>query len=79
MRGKDEAPAEGSPQVDLHIDYTVRGRRLGFVEIAKVAPVSTSSEGAKDTLFARSERTLGWFKLGTDAQSLLTDADGLIR
>ncbi len=77
--GKDEAPAEGSPQVDLRIEYSVRGRRLGFVEVAKVAAVATSSEGAKDTLFARSEHTLGWFKLAADTQSLLTDADGLLR
>jgi hypothetical protein len=77
--GKDEAPAEGSPQIDLRLEYSVRGRRLGFVEVAKVAAVSTSSEGGKDALFARSERSLGWFKLGADAQSLLTDADGLLR
>jgi hypothetical protein len=77
--GKDEGPAEGSPQVDLRIEYSVRGRRLGFVELAKVAPVATASEGSKDTLFARSERTLGWFKLAADAQNLLTDADGLLR
>lgn len=77
--GKDEAPAEGAPQVDLRIDYSKRGRQLGFVEVAKVPAVTTGSEGAKDTLFARSERTLGWFKLASDAQSLLGDADGLLR
>jgi hypothetical protein len=76
--GKDEAPPEGLPQPDLRIEYSLRGRSLGFVEVAKVAPVATSSEGAKDTLFARSERTLGWFKLGSDAQSLLGDADGFL-
>jgi hypothetical protein len=79
MLGKDETPAEGTPQLDLRIDYSVRGRRLGFLELAKVPAVATGSEGAKDTLFARSERTLGWFKLGADAQSVLTDADGLLR
>jgi hypothetical protein len=77
--GKDEPPAEGTPQIDLRIDYSVRGRKLGFVEIAKVPAVATGTEGAKDTLFARSERSLGWLKLGGDAQSVLTDADGVLR
>ena len=57
----------------------LRGRSLGFVELAKVAPVATANEGSKDTLFAHSERSLGWFKLAADAQSLLVDADGLLR
>jgi hypothetical protein len=77
--GKDEAPAEGTPELDLRLEYSVRGRRLGFVELARVAPVATASEGSKDTLFARSEHSLGWFKLAADAQSLLVDADGLLR
>jgi hypothetical protein len=77
--GKDEAPAEGTPEPQLRIDYTLRGRPLGFLEVAKVAAVSTGAEGAKDTLLARSEQTLGWFKLGADAQSLLADADGFLK
>jgi hypothetical protein len=77
--GKDETPAEGPPQVDLRIDYSARGRRLGYVEVAKVAPVAVSTDGAKDTLFARSERTMGWIKLGSDAQTMLNDADGVLR
>jgi hypothetical protein len=52
---------------------------LGFLEIAKVAAVATSAEVAKDTLFARSERTLGWIKLGADAQNLLADAQTIVR
>jgi len=77
--GKDETPTEGTPQIDLRIEYSVRGRRLGFVEVARVPAVATVTEGAKDTLFARSERTLGWFRLGADSQSVLTDADGVLR
>jgi hypothetical protein len=71
--GKDESPAEGTPQTALRIDYSSRGRALGYLEIGKVAAVSSTAEGAKDTLFAKSERTLGWVKLGVDAQSLLAD------
>lgn len=77
--GKDEVPAEGAPQIDLRIDYSVRGRKLGFVEVAKVPAVATEKESAKDTLFARSERSLGWLKLGGDAQSVLGDAEGVLR
>ena len=71
--GKDEVPTEGSPQAALRIDYSSRGRPLGYLEIGKVAPVASSAEGAKDSWFARSERTLGWVKLGADAQNLLAD------
>jgi hypothetical protein len=77
--GKDEMPAEGSPKPELRIDYSQRGRPLGFVELAKVAAVSSSTEGSKDALYARSEQSLGWFKLGADAQSLLGDAEGLLK
>ena len=77
--GKDEVPSEGSPQIELRVDYTLRGHRLGFIEIGKIAAVATATEGAKDTLFARSERTLGWFKLAADAQTLLADGQGLLR
>jgi hypothetical protein len=77
--GKDETPPEGAPQPALRIDYSLRNRPLGFLEVAKVAAVSSSAEGAKDTLFAHSEQTLGWYKLGTDSQNLLTDLDGLLR
>jgi hypothetical protein len=77
--GKDEVPASGAPKIELRVEYTLRGRQMGFVEIGKVAALASAVEGAKDTLFARSERTLGWFRLATDAQNLLTDAQGLLR
>lgn len=77
--GKDEAPAEGTPQPELRVDYSARGRHLGFVEIAKVSDVSSSVEkDAKDTFYARSERTLGWFKLSADARTLLSDVQGIL-
>ncbi len=71
--GQGEIPAEGNPQTALRIDYSSRGRPLGYLEMGKVAPVASSGEGAKDTLFARSERTLGWVRLGADAQNVLAD------
>jgi hypothetical protein len=75
--GKDEVPAEGAPQVELRIDYSARGRRLGFLELAKGAAVASNSESAKASLFARSEHTLGWLKLSVD--TLLSDAQPLLR
>lgn len=75
--GKDEAPAEGTPQVELRIDYSSRGRRLGFLEIAKGTSVASNAEASKTPLYARSEHTLGWFKLSVD--SLLVDAQPVLR
>ena len=77
--GKDEIPMEGAPQIELRVEYTLRGHRLGFLEIGKVAAVASAAEGAKDTVFARSERTLGWFKLASDAQTILKDGQELLR
>jgi hypothetical protein len=79
--GKDEVPAEGSPQLELHVDYSARGRRLGFTEIAKATTMSSSGESekdVKDTLYARSERSLGWFKLSSDAATMLSDAEKIL-
>ncbi|MBN2574173.1 MAG: DUF4340 domain-containing protein [Deltaproteobacteria bacterium] len=77
--GRGEVPVEGAPQVALRIDYSLRGRRLGFVEIAQGAAIRSSAESDKPPLYARSERTLGWVKLGSDAQNLLADAPSLLR
>jgi len=75
--GKDETPSEGAPQIELRVDYSVRGRQLGFIELGKAADLATASGDAKSPLFARSERTLGWFKLTAD--SLLADGLSLLR
>jgi hypothetical protein len=75
--GKEETPAEGAPRIELRVEYSLRGRRLGFIEIGTAAGVATTSEGTKPPLFARSERTLGWFKLTAD--NLLTDGQALLR
>jgi hypothetical protein len=74
--GKGEIPSEGAPHVELRIDYNLRGRHLGYLEIAKIA---ASAEGSKDILFARSERSLGWLKLSADARTILDDVRSLWR
>jgi hypothetical protein len=75
--GQNETPAEGAPQIELRVEYSLRGRRLGFIEMGQAASMATPSEGAKPPLYARSERTLGWFKLTAD--TLLTDGKALLR
>jgi hypothetical protein len=75
--GKDETPSEGAPQIELRVEYSVRGRKLGFIEMGKAADVATPKGDAKPPLFARSEHTLGWFKLTAD--TLLADGLALLR
>jgi len=41
--------------------------------------MSPSTEAPKDTVFARSEQTPGWFKLGGDAHTMLSDVDNVLR
>jgi hypothetical protein len=77
--GAGEVPAEGAPQVALRIDYSARGRRLGFIELGKVAAIASTTNGAQDVLYARSEHTLGWVKLGNDTKTLLGDAQSLFK
>jgi hypothetical protein len=77
--GKGEVPTSGAPQAVMQIEYFSRGRRLGFVELARGAtpPASTAKPPAAET-FARSEHVLGWVKLGNDAQTLLTEGETLV-
>jgi len=77
--GKGEVPAEGTPEVALRLDYSMRGRRLGWLEIGKVPAVTSSADGGKDVLYARHERSLGWVKLGTHAQNVLADAQAFFK
>lgn len=71
--GQGETPAEGVPQIEVRVDYSARGRGLGFVEIARLPTRESVSDKPKDTLFARSEHTLGWYKLSVDSQTILSD------
>jgi hypothetical protein len=70
-------PAEGQPQVEMRVDYSLRGHLLGFIEIGKVEANASAAVGSKAILFARSERSLGWFKLPAD--TLLSDGEKLLR
>ena len=77
--GKGEVPASGAPQPVLQIQYFSRGRRIGFVELARgAAPATSTTKPPPPEAFARSEFTLGWMKLGNDAQALLTEGEALV-
>lgn len=78
--GKDEVPASGAPTIAVRLDYFSRGRRLGFVEIARAATpaVSTGAAPAKTDIYVRSEYTLGWFRLLPDTNTLLTEGENLL-
>jgi len=77
--GKDETPAEGEPQPKFRLDYSARGRNLGWVVVAEasVAPtenVSSAAPAPKKTFYAKSEFTLGWAKLSGDSDSLVAES-----
>jgi hypothetical protein len=79
--GQGEVPAAGAPNVVIRLEYFSRGRRIGWTELARSpAPaVSTTTAAAAPTQgWARSEFTLGWFKLAGDAQALINEAETLV-
>jgi hypothetical protein len=76
--GKDEIPSEGTPQTEIRVNYLARGRLLGWLEIGKVASVTSAKAEPQEALFARSEHTLGWIKIGHERQNILTDAEQIL-
>jgi hypothetical protein len=73
--GKDEVPTSGPPEVALRIDYSSRGRPLGWVEIARAAKPAQSGVAPSNELFARTEHSAGWLRMPPDAAALLTEAE----
>lgn len=76
--GKDEKPDGVEPVVALRLDYQSRGRKLGWLEIARGGAAPTSGGAGSSDLFARSEYTAGWMKLRPEAATLLTDGENLL-
>ena len=81
--GRGENPGDAAPKTALRVEYFMRGRSLGWVELArKPAPVLNESTTAPppataDAAFGRSEFTLGWMKLPQDANALVTEGETL--
>lgn len=79
IMGKDEKPTSGAPVVGVKVEYFSRGRGIGWVEVAKSAPPAVSADNAPPSIaFARSEFSLGWFKLSGDALTLISEGEALV-
>jgi hypothetical protein len=82
--GKGEAPKEGTPKVSVRVEYFARGRSLGWVELARTTPAPANESSASpapsgpDAAYARSEFTLGWAKIPSDAFGLITEGESLV-
>jgi hypothetical protein len=77
--GKDEPFKDGAPVSRMRLDYSSRGRTLGWLELAEIPTPSESVSGGtpanKPTLYARSELSMGWNKLSGNVEGII--ADGL--
>jgi hypothetical protein len=76
--GKGELPAEGEPQTRLRLEYSSHGHSLGWLTIAEGAvppgqSVTSATPAPKKVYYARSEFTLGWVKLSSDSEALVTE------
>jgi hypothetical protein len=74
--GKGELPKAGTLKPALRVEYFEKGKSVGWIEVAKLdggSNASGSSDG-QDTLYARSEHTVGWTHLHAP-ESMLTDAE----
>jgi hypothetical protein len=78
--GKGEEP-KGTLKILLRVDYTEKGRPVGWIEIARLdgaaASGTTPSGDVADNIYARSEHSVGWSKLHSGDQ-LATDAEKLL-
>jgi hypothetical protein len=77
--GKGEEPKGGKLKTSFRVEYTERGKSVGWIEVAQLeggAGATTSGE-VQDTLYARSEHTVGWTHLHGSEQ-LVSDAEKLV-
>ena len=79
--GKGEKPAGGEPKPSVHVEYFDGGKKVGWMDIAKVdalAPATTESmsnpAAAKGEIYLRTEHTSGWIRVAPD-QTLIADAE----
>jgi hypothetical protein len=83
LLGRGEDPPGGKPQVALRVDYLDGKTTVGWLELAKVEGAAggmseePSEKSSGGDIYARTEHTVGWTKLGSGGQ-LLPDALKLI-
>lgn len=80
VMGKGELPASGNaPKVAVRVDYSSRGRPLGWVELAREAPPAESTAAPpSNVVYARSEFSHGWMKMPADATAVVTEGETLV-
>jgi hypothetical protein len=74
--GKGELPKGGTLKTVLRVDYSEKGKPVGWIEVARLEGAESASEagGLSDLLYARSEHTVGWTHLHANDQ-VITDAE----
>ncbi|HXU03717.1 MAG TPA: DUF4340 domain-containing protein [Polyangia bacterium] len=79
LLGKGEEPPGGKLSIILRVDYTEKGKNVGWIEIGRVETASGVTEDAAPTgdLYARTEHTAGWAKIPSGG-TVIPDAQKLI-
>jgi hypothetical protein len=80
--GKGEDPKGGPPKIAFRVEYTEKGKPVGWIEIARAqtpAEESSSSPSSDsvDNIYARSEHSVGWSRLHS-GDMLVSDAEKLV-
>jgi hypothetical protein len=77
--GKGEEPKGGAPKIAFRLDYTEKGKPVGWVEIARAETDSESKSSGEsvDNVYARTEHSVGWSRLHS-GDLLITDAEKLV-
>lgn len=81
--GKGETPSDLQPTPAVRLDYLERGKPVGWIELARgTAPAPpTSSEPTPPpvaAIYARTEHTAGWVKLGGEAAGVVSEAEKVV-
>ncbi len=69
--GKGEVPPKGEPNVVLRIDYTMKGKPKGWLELAK-------GQGNLVDVYGRTENTAGWVALHAGVEEIALEAKKLV-
>lgn len=66
--GRGEAPAAGTPAIEVRVDYFRGERAVGFIELGR----------AGEGVFARTEHTAGWVRLPGGSEGLLREREQVV-
>lgn len=75
--GKDERPTGGALEPLVRVDYSEQGKPVGWIEIARLEGMKAPPGQISETLYARTEHTVGWAHLHAQDQ-LVTDGEHLV-